>query len=81
VTGLNRARRPSRQEAPVEVMIAVPLVLPNQPLAMSEVERRVQDWGRHLMRQGMAAAWAAQARLRPLGACPACGGDVMSVVL
>jgi hypothetical protein len=50
-------------------------VLPDQPLAVSELEPRVQDWGRHLMRQGMAAAWAAQAALRPAGSCPACGAE------
>lgn len=58
----------------MEVMIVVPLVVPDQPLAVSELEGRVQDWGRHLMRQGLAAAWAAQAELRPIGPCPACGG-------
>ncbi len=57
----------------MEVMIAVPLVLPDQPLAVSALEDRVQEWGRSLMRQGMAAAWAAQAAVRPVGACPACG--------
>ena len=43
--GLDRALSPSRQEAPVEVMIVVPLVVPDQPLAVSELEGRVQDWG------------------------------------
>jgi hypothetical protein len=56
-------------------MIVVPLVLPDQALAVSELEPRVQDWGRQVMQQGMAAAWAAQARLRPLGSCPACGAE------
>jgi Uncharacterised protein family (UPF0236) len=57
----------------VEVMIAVPLVLPDQPLALSDVETRVEAWGRQVMRQALAAAWAAQAPLRPAGACPGCG--------
>jgi hypothetical protein len=57
----------------VEVMIVVPLVVPDQPLAVSELEGRVQDWGQQLMRQGLAAAWAAQSPLRPVASCPACG--------
>jgi hypothetical protein len=54
-------------------MIVVPLVVPDQPLAVSELEGRVQDWGQQLMRQGLAAAWAAQAPLRPVANCPGCG--------
>jgi hypothetical protein len=57
----------------VEVMIAVPLVLPEAPLGVSALEECVAAWGRQLMRQGMAAAWAAQAARRTVGACPACG--------
>jgi hypothetical protein len=57
----------------VEVMIDVPLVLPEQPLAVSALERRVEEWGRQVMRQAMATAWAGQATLRPVGPCPACG--------
>jgi hypothetical protein len=53
-------------------MIAVPLVLPEQPLAVGALEERVAAWGRHVMQQAMAAAWAAQAPLRPVGSCPAC---------
>jgi hypothetical protein len=54
-------------------MIAVPLVLPEQPLTVSALERRVEEWGRQVMRQAMAAAWMTQAVLRPVGPCPACG--------
>jgi hypothetical protein len=57
----------------VDVMIAVPLVLPEQALAVGDLEARVEAWGRQVMRQALAAAWAAQAALRPAGACPACG--------
>jgi hypothetical protein len=64
---------PARQEAPVDVMIVVPLVLPERSLAVSELEGHVEEWGRQVMRQGMAAAWAAQAPLRAAVACPACG--------
>lgn len=57
----------------MEVMIAVPLVLPEAPLDVAELEARVEAWGRGVMRQAMAAAWAGQAALRPAGSCPACG--------
>src|SRR5215212_753677 len=54
-------------------MIAVPLVVPEQALTVGELEARVEAWGRQVMRQALAAAWVAQAVLRPAGACPACG--------
>ena len=57
----------------MEVMIAVPLVVPDAPLGVGELEARVEEWGRGVMRQAMAAAWAAQAVLRPAGSCPGCG--------
>lgn len=57
----------------MEVMIAVPLVLPDAPLGVGALEERVEDWGRRVMRQAMTMAWAAQAVLRPAGPCPACG--------
>ena len=57
----------------MEVMIAVPLDLPPQALGVGDLEALVTDWGRQVMRQAMAAAWAAQAALRPAGPCPACG--------
>jgi hypothetical protein len=57
----------------VEVMIAVPLVLPDVPLGVGALEAQVEEWGRRVMRQGLSAAWAAQAALRPVGPCPACG--------
>lgn len=61
----------------MEVMIAVPLVLPDAPLQLAELEERVQAWGQALMRQGLAAAWAAQAPLRPVPPCPGCGGPTV----
>jgi hypothetical protein len=57
----------------VEVMIAVPLVVPDAFLGVGVLEEQVADWGRGVMRQAMAAAPAAPAALRPLGPCPACG--------
>lgn len=60
----------------MEVMIAIPLLVPDAPVGVGELEARVADWGREVMRHAMAAAWAAQAARRPLGPCPACGGAV-----
>jgi hypothetical protein len=54
-------------------MIAVPLALPDAPLGVGELEARVEEWGRGVMRQALAAAWAAQAPLRSVGTCPAWG--------
>jgi hypothetical protein len=54
-------------------MIAVPLVVPEVSLGVGELEARVEEWGRRVMREAMAAAWVAQAALRPAGPCPACG--------
>jgi hypothetical protein len=54
-------------------MITVPLVLPEQALALGALEARVETWGRGVMRQALAAAWVAQAAGRPVGPCPACG--------
>jgi hypothetical protein len=55
-------------------MVATPLVVPDAPLDLADLEGRVQAWGQALMRQGLAAAWAAQAALRPVPPCPSCGG-------
>jgi hypothetical protein len=49
------------------------LVLPEAPLGLGALEARVEEWGRHVMRQALAAAWAAQAPLRAAGPCPGCG--------
>ena len=57
----------------MEVMIAVPLVLPEAALGVGALEEQVEAWGRRVMRQAMAAAWAAQASLRAAGTCPGCG--------
>src|SRR4051812_15036487 len=53
-------------------MRAVPLVVPEQALAVGDREARVEAWGRQVMGQALAAAWAAQAALRPAGPCPVC---------
>jgi hypothetical protein len=54
-------------------MIAEPLVLPDAPLDLAELEEAVRAWGRRLQQRALATAWAGQAALRPPGPCPACG--------
>ncbi len=55
----------------MEVMIAYPLVLPDEPLSLDAVEVAVQAWALHLAQVALAKAWRAQAALRPV-ACPTC---------
>jgi hypothetical protein len=57
----------------VALMIAHPLVLPERPLDVAELEEAVCAWGRDIQRQAFAAAWAQQAALRPPVPCPTCG--------
>jgi len=61
----------------VELMIAVPLVVPDEVLDLAALEERVHAWGLALMRQGLAVAWQAQATLRPEPPCPGCGGGAV----
>ncbi len=63
----------TRQETPVELMIACPLVLPDAVLDLAQLEAAVHAWGLALQRQALALAWAQQARMRPSAPCPHCG--------
>ena len=56
----------------MELMIPCPLVLPDEPLALPELEAHVHAWGRLIQQQALATAWAAQAGQRPSGPCPHC---------
>ena len=58
----------------MELMIPCPLVLPDAPLALPELEERVHAWGLCLQQQALALAWEQQAELRPAGPCPSCQG-------
>jgi hypothetical protein len=59
-------------------MIALPpLVVPDAPATLADVEAAVLSWGQQAMRQALAAAWDAQDRQVPTGGCPACGGDAV----
>jgi hypothetical protein len=53
-------------------MIASPLLLPDAPLALDALETTIHTWGLAMMQRAFAAAWAAQAALRPAKACPHC---------
>jgi hypothetical protein len=57
-------------------MIPLPLTLPDLPLSVEEMETTIHAWGLEVMRQGFAAAWHAQAALRPAIACPGCQSSV-----
>lgn len=56
----------------MELMIPLPLTLPDQPLSLDELEGVIQEWGQAIKRAALAQAWAAQATARPMVACPAC---------
>lgn len=52
-------------------MIAQPLVLPDEPLSLDALEAAIHAWALRLAQAALAAAWRAQAALRPV-ACPIC---------
>jgi hypothetical protein len=54
-------------------MIVHPLVLPDAPLTLEQMEEAVRAWGRQAQQRALAAAWERQAALRPPGPCPTCG--------
>lgn len=58
----------------MNVMIACPLVLPDDALDLAQLETAIHAWGLHIQREALARAWAAQASLRPPVPCPTCQG-------
>jgi hypothetical protein len=64
-----------KKEAPMELMIPLPLILPDTPLSLDQLEEAVHLWGLAIQQHARARAWQAQAALRPPVACPACHGD------
>lgn len=56
----------------MELMIVCPLVLPDVPLDLAQLEAAVHTWGLAIQREALAQAWAAQATQRPLRPCPRC---------
>jgi hypothetical protein len=61
----------------MDIILSVPLVLPDEPLDLAELETRVQAWGQEVMRAGMACAWAEQAALRSPQPCPTCASTAL----
>ena len=61
----------------MELMIPLPLVLPDAPLDLAPLEEAVRAWGLQVQQQALALAWERQAALRPPASCPTChGGDL-----
>jgi hypothetical protein len=59
----------------MELMIPLPLTLPDTPLPLDRLEERVYEWGLAIQQAALALAWQAQAALRLPVACPACRSD------
>jgi Uncharacterised protein family (UPF0236) len=57
----------------MEVMIAHPLVLPDEAQSLGDPEAAVQAWGLAVQQQALAEARARQAAHRPVSPCPTCG--------
>jgi len=58
----------------VELMIPCPLVLPDAPLDLAQLEEAVRAWGLAIQQQALVLAWERQAGARPPAACPTCQG-------
>jgi hypothetical protein len=56
----------------MHLMIPLPLVLPDHPLPLDQLEERVHEWGLAIQQAALALAWQTQAALRPPVACPIC---------
>jgi transposase-like protein len=59
-------------------MIVHPLVLPDTPLDVAQLEEAVRAWGREAQQRAFTAAWVAQAALRPPVPCPSCQATDLS---
>jgi hypothetical protein len=56
----------------MQLMIPLPLTLPDVPLSLVELETAVHAWGLAIQQRALALAWQAQAALRLPVPCPAC---------
>jgi hypothetical protein len=56
----------------MHLMIPLPLVLPDTPLPLDQLEERVHRWGLAIQQAALALAWQTQAALRSPVACPTC---------
>lgn len=61
----------------MELMVACPLVLPDSPLDLAQLETAVHAWGLTIQRQALCQAWQAQGKVRPSAPCPQCGGTAL----
>lgn len=59
----------------MELIVTQPLVVPDTPLTLDLLEATVHTWGMAMMRRAFAAAWEAQAAVRPPVPCPNCQSD------
>ncbi|GAC1645216.1 MAG: hypothetical protein NVS4B2_34770 [Chloroflexota bacterium] len=59
----------------MELMIPLPLVLPDTPLALDQLEESVHHWGLAIQQAALALAWQAQAALPPALPCPCCHSE------
>lgn len=56
----------------MQLMVSLPLILPDTPLSLDELEVAVHQWGLAIQQQTLARAWQADAAMRPTGPCPHC---------
>ncbi len=56
----------------MELMIPLPLTLPDHPLSLDQLEQSVHAWGLAIQQAALADAWQAQATLRSPVPCPTC---------
>lgn len=56
----------------MELMIAYPLTLPDDPVSLDALEEAIQTWGQALKRRALATAWEAQMTCLPAVPCPHC---------
>lgn len=59
----------------MELMIPLPLIVPDTPLSLDQLEEAVHRWGLAIQRHALARAWQAQAALRPPVPCPGCQSE------
>lgn len=59
----------------MELIIPLPLTLPDGPLSLVELETAIHAWGLAIQQAAFALAWRAQAALRPVVPCPCCRSE------
>ena len=59
----------------MELIIPLPLILPDLPVSLVELERAIHAWGLAIQHAAFALAWQRQAALRPVVPCPRCQSE------